>query len=196
MWSYDDSIEDHPFDPVAARSLLIEAGYPEGFTLDLWYPPVTRPYMPNGKRAAEMIRENLERIGIKVTLKTENWGNYRSRVTQGDQDMVIYGWTGDNGDPDNFLYFLLSCTGVHPGGTNVARWCNPDFEEQITKAKADNDIDKRAAYYRKAQRIFNREMPWFPIANTFIAVVHRKEVKNYTNNLFKQDFSGVDIEAQ
>lgn len=196
MWSYDDSVGEHPFDPMTARDLLIEAGYPEGFTLDLWYPPVTRPYMPNGKRAAEMIRENLERIGIKVALKTESWGNYRSRVTQGEQDMVIYGWTGDNGDPDNFLYFLLSCTGVNPGGTNVARWCNPDFEEQITRAKVDNDIEKRAEYYRKAQHVFHREMPWFPIANTFIAVVHRKEVKNYTNNLFKQDFSGVDIEAQ
>ncbi|WP_049976229.1 ABC transporter substrate-binding protein, partial [Azospirillum sp. B506] len=128
MWSYDDSIEDYPFDPVEARNLLVEAGYPEGFSLDLWYPPVTRPYLPNGKRAAEMIQENLERIGIKLTLKTESWGNYRRQVTQGEQDMVIYGWTGDNGDPDNFLYFLLNCGAVRPGGANIARWCNPEFE--------------------------------------------------------------------
>ncbi|MBY6262527.1 ABC transporter substrate-binding protein [Azospirillum sp. 412522] len=196
MWSYEDEIKDYPFDPAAARSLLVEAGHSEGFDLDLWYTPVTRPYLPNGKRAAEMIRENLERIGIKVTLKTESWGNYRRQATQGDPDMVMYGWTGDNGDPDNFLYFLLSCGAVRPGGANIARWCNPDFEERITKAKVTTDIEQRTVHYREAQRIFHREIPWFPIANSIIAVVHRKEVKNYTNNIFTQDFSGVDIETQ
>ena len=196
IWSYDDGIEDYPFDPGTARSLLTEAGYPEGFALDLWYTPVTRPYLPNGKRAAEMIRENLERVGIKVTLKTESWGNYRRQVTQGEQDMVIYGWTGDNGDPDNFLYFLLNCGAVRPGGANIARWCNPDFEDRITKAKIISDPESRAKYYREAQRIFHQEIPWFPIANSIIAVAHRKEVKRYTNNLFNQNFSGVDIETQ
>ncbi|BAI75534.1 peptide/nickel transport system substrate-binding protein (plasmid) [Azospirillum sp. B510] len=196
MWSYEDGIEDYPFDPVEARNLLVEAGYPTGFDLDLWYTPVTRPYLPNGKRAAEMIRDNLERIGIRVTLKTDGWNNYRQQVTQGQPDMVMYGWTGDNGDPDNFLYFLLSCGAVRPGGANVARWCNTDFEEQITKAKVTTDLERRTAYYREAQRIFHREAPWFPIANSIIAVVHRKEVKNYTNNIFNQDFSGVDIDPQ
>ncbi|GLR78947.1 ABC transporter substrate-binding protein (plasmid) [Azospirillum oryzae] len=196
MWSYDDGIEDYPFDPAAARRLLAEAGYPEGFSLDLWYTPVTRPYLPNGKRAAEMIRENLERVGIRVALKTDSWSNYRQQVTQGDPDMVIYGWTGDNGDPDNFLYFLLSCGAVRPGGANLARWCNPDFEDRITKAKVTTDVERRTADYKEAQRIFHREAPWFPIANSIIAVAHRKEVKNYTNNIFNQDFSGVDIEPQ
>lgn len=196
MWSYNDGIEDYPFDPAEARRLLVEAGHAEGFTLDLWYPPVTRPYLPSGKRAAEMIRENLERVGIKLTLKTESWGNYRRQVTQGEQDMVLYGWTGDNGDPDNFLYFLLNCGAVRPGGANIARWCNPDFEEQITKAKVTSDVPRRTAHYRQAQQIFHQEVPWFPIANSIIVVAHRKEVKNYTNNIFNQDFSGVDIEAR
>ena len=50
--------------------------------------------------------------------------------------MALYGWTGDNGDPDNFLHILLGCTAARPGGNNIARWCDADYDALVTKRQA------------------------------------------------------------
>ena len=52
--------------PSAAKKLLTEAGYPDGFATDLWAIPVTRAYMPNGRRAAEMIQADWAKIGVQA----------------------------------------------------------------------------------------------------------------------------------
>ncbi|NYZ16073.1 ABC transporter substrate-binding protein [Azospirillum sp. RWY-5-1] len=195
MWSYDESTPGYPFDPEGARRLLAEAGYPDGFTAELWFPPVARQYMPNGKRAAEIIRDSLERVGVRVTLRTDDWREYRRRLGQGEHDMAIYGWTGDNGDPDNFLFLLLGCDAARPGGGNIARWCDPGFEEQVTRAKRTPVTEERADRYREAQRIFAREAPWVPLAHSVVSVVLRREVRGYRIDPFLQVFSGVDIDT-
>nr|WP_246513197.1 ABC transporter substrate-binding protein [Azospirillum picis] len=196
MWSYDDSIEDTPFDPEAARRLLAEAGHADGLSIELWHPSVARAYLPNGKRAAELIQANLERVGIKVTLVTDEWREYRRRLAQGEHDMAIYGWTGDNGDPDNFLFVLLGCDAARPGGGNFAKWCDPAFEDEVVKAKRTGIQEERVAHYQEAQRIFHRELPWLPIAHSVVSVALRKEVKNYRIDPFLQVFTGVDIEGE
>ena len=196
MWSYDDSIGDYPFDQNEARRLLAEAGHAGGFTLDLWYPPVARAYMPNGKRATELIQANLERVGIKVNLVTDEWREYRRRLALGEHDMAIYGWTGDNGDPDNFLFLLLGCDAARPGGGNFAKWCNSAFEDQVVKAKRTSVQEERIAHYHAAQRIFHQELPWYPIAHSIVSVALRREVRNYRIDPFLQVFTGVDIESE
>src|SRR4029079_14860648 len=62
QWSYNDSIKDDPFDPAAAKKLLAEAGYPNGFETDLWAMPVQRLYNPNAKRIAELMQADLAKI--------------------------------------------------------------------------------------------------------------------------------------
>ncbi len=99
LWSYNDDIEDYPYDPAAAQRLMIEAGLAEGFDTDLWYIPVSRPYNPNGKRVAELIQYDLAKIGIRATLVSDEWSAYRQKLQDGDTSMALYGWTGDNGDP-------------------------------------------------------------------------------------------------
>ena len=59
QWSYNDAIKDDPYDPAAAKKLLAEAGYPNGFTTDLWAMPVQRPYNPNARRIAELMQADL-----------------------------------------------------------------------------------------------------------------------------------------
>nr|WP_209767585.1 ABC transporter substrate-binding protein [Azospirillum rugosum] len=193
MWSYDESTKEYPFAPDEARRLLADAGYPDGFSIELWYPPVARQYMPNGKRTAEIIQANLERVGIKATLVTDEWREYRRRMANGEHEMGIYGWTGDNGDPDNFLFVLLGCDATRPGGGNFAKWCNPEFDDPVLKAKRTASVEERTAYYRQAQQVFNREAPWYPIAHSVVSVALRKEVKGYRIDPFLQVFTGVDI---
>ena len=147
--------QDYPYDPAKAKALLAQAGYPNGVEVELWYLPVTRPYNPDGKRMAELIQADWEKVGVKTKLITYEWGEYRKRSKTGEQHAMMFGWSGDNGDPDNFFVPLLGCAAVKGGG-NVARWCNKDFENLIQKAKLATRQTDRAGFYAKAQVIAQR----------------------------------------
>jgi dipeptide transport system substrate-binding protein len=178
LWSYNDKVVDYAYDPVKAKALLAQAGVPAGTEVDLWYLPVTRPYNPDGKRMAELIQSDWEKVGIKAKLITYEWGEYRKRSKTGEQQSMMFGWSGDNGDPDNFFVPLLGCSAVKGGG-NVARWCNKDFEDLIQKAKLATKQADRAALYEKAQVIAKEEAPWITIAHSVRFDPIRKEVIGY-----------------
>ena len=63
LLGHDPSIPPVPYDPEKAKKLLAEAGYPNGFKTDLWAMPVVRAYMPNARRAAELIQADWANIG-------------------------------------------------------------------------------------------------------------------------------------
>ena len=135
QWSYNDAIKDDPFDPAAAKKLLADAGYPNGFETDLWAMPVQRPYNPNARRIAELMQADLAKVGVKAEIKSFEWGEYRKRMRNGEHQMGMLGWTGDNGDPDNFLNTLLGCDSAKTNGSNVAKFCYQPFEELVTKGQ-------------------------------------------------------------
>ncbi len=178
LWSYNNAIKDYAFDIAKAKELLAKAGYPNGFEVDLWYLPVTRPYNPDGKRMAELIQADWEKIGVKAKLVTYEWAEYRKRSKTGEQSVMMFGWSGDNGDPDNFFVPLLGCEAVKGGG-NVARWCNKDFEALIIKAAQTPKQADRAKLYEQAQVIFKEEAPWITVAHSIRFDPVRKEVKGY-----------------
>ena len=122
IWSYNEETVDYPYDPSLAKSLLAEAGYPDGFETDIWAMPVQRPYNPNARRMAEIIQADWDKIGVKANIVSYEWGEYLKRSKDGEHQTLLLGWTGDNGDPDNFLAVLLGCDAV--GGSNRARWCH------------------------------------------------------------------------
>ena len=175
LWSYNDKIKDYPYDPAKAKEMLTKAGYPNGAEIDLWYLPVTRPYNPDGKRMAELIQSDWAKIGVKTKLVTFEWGEYRKRSKTGEQQAIMYGWSGDNGDPDNFFGPLLGCDAVSGGG-NTARWCNKDFEALIQKAKLTPKQSERAKFYERAQEIAHEEAPLLEIAHSVRFTPVRKEV--------------------
>ena len=178
LWSYNNNIKDYPYDPAKAKELLAQAGYPNGFEVELWYLPVTRPYNPDGKRMAEVIQADWEKIGVKTKLITYEWAEYRKRSKTGEQAVMMFGWSGDNGDPDNFFVPLLGCEAVKGGG-NVARWCNKGFEDLIIKAAQTPKQADRAKLYEQAQVIFKEEAPWITVAHSVRFDPVRKEVQGY-----------------
>ena len=116
---------------------------------------MTRPYNPDGKRMAELIQADWEKVGVKAKLITYEWGEYRKRSKTGEQHAMMFGWSGDNGDPDNFFVPLLGCAAVKGGG-NVARWCNKEFEDLIQKAKLATRQADRAGSTRRRRRSSTR----------------------------------------
>jgi len=195
LWSYNNAVKDYSFDIDEAQRLLVEAGYPDGFETDLWYMPVSRPYNPNGKRVGEMIQSDLSKIGIRARLVTDEWSQYRTKLQAGEAPIALFGWTGDNGDPDNFLHVLLGCLAARPGGNNVAKWCNPDYDALVTRAKLTTDRAARESLYKEAQVIFKDQAPWVPLSHSLVFMAARREVVGFQMDpLGRRIFEGVDLQ--
>ena len=193
MWSYDDSLPEIAHDPAKARALLAEAGLANGFDTTLWAMPVQRGYNPNARQMAELIQADWAAIGVRARIVTYEWGEYLSRSKAGEHDTILLGWTGDNGDPDNFLYTLLGCEAAK-SGENVSGWCDPAFQDTVERARRVSERGEREALYRKAQAIFRRELPWAPIAHSYVYLPMRREVKGYVLSPFgTHRFVGVDL---
>ena len=192
QWGYNRDIHDDVYSPNRARALLKDAGYPNGFSADLWAMNVQRPYMPNGLAVAKLIQEDLAEIGVRVSIKTYDWSEYTQRLRVGEHDMGLYGWTGDNGDPDNFLNSLLSCDAIN--GNNLARFCDASYDALVKKAKASSDVMERVNLYAQAQVIFKDQAPWLTIAHANQYKVLRSEVKGFhITALGRHWFYGVDL---
>ncbi len=194
MWSYNDAVEDDPYDPEAAKKLLAEAGV-TGLKMKVWAMPVARPYNPNARRMAELIQADFAAVGVEVEIVTYEWGEYleASRSDEDRDGAVLLGWTGDNGDPDNFLAVLLGCEAV--GGNNRAQWCNQEFDDLIQKAKVTADQAERTKLYEagagrvQAARRRGRRSP-----TRSSSCRCRKKVTGYKMDpLGSHRFDGVDI---
>ena len=194
IWSYNKDVKDYPYDPEKAKALLAEAGVETPLDIDLWYMPVTRPYNPNGKRVAEMMQSDLAKLGVNAKLVTFEWGEYRKRLQAGEHITGQLGWTGDNGDPDNF-FFLLGCAAARPGGQNLAKWCDKSFDDVIVKARQISDVAERTKLYEQAQVITKEEAPIMTIAHSIVFEPIRKEVQNYrVSPLGRHEFPGVSLD--
>ena len=127
IWSYNDEVQDDLYDPNGAKKLLQQAGV-SGLKIKIWAMPVQRPYNPNARRMAELIQADFAKVGVTAEIVSYEWGEYRKLSKDKNHDgAVLLGWTGDNGDPDNFLAVLLGCDAV--GNANRAEWCYKPFDD-------------------------------------------------------------------
>jgi peptide/nickel transport system substrate-binding protein len=131
------------------KELLAQAGYPNGFDLQLWYMPVSRPYFPNPKPIAEAFAADLSAIGIKVSLQTKDWAAYLAdRNKSPGYQAFMLGWTGDYGDPDNFYYAHFG-----PGSTkDIGNWKNDQVFKLLDQGRATADKAERAKIYQAGGR--------------------------------------------
>ena len=192
MWSYNEATQDDEYNLDAAKKMLNDAGVTE-LSMKIWAMPVSRPYMLNARRAAEIMQDDFAKIGVNVEIVSYEWAEYLDRSKAKDRDgAVILGWTGDNGDPDNFLDTLLGCNAV--GGNNRAQWCNEEFDALVKKAKVTSDQDERTKLYEQAQAVFKKEAPWATIDHSLAIVPMAKGVTGFTQSpLGDFTFEAVDI---
>ena len=160
--------------------MLAEAGVPEGFETTLWAIPVPRPYMPNGEKVAEAIIADLSRVGIQAKMISYDWGTYLDKTDHGEHDMALLGWSGDNCDPDNFLYILLDKDAATVPATNIAFYRSDPLHEILVRAKTTVDRSEREELYLNAQRIIHEDAPWVPLAHVLQVVVMGTHVRGFT----------------
>ncbi len=193
QWSYDASLVDAPHDPEKAKALLREAGVAAGTEITLWAMPVQRPYNPNAKLMAQMLQADWGKLGLKVRIVSYEWGEYLKRLKQGEHDVALVGWTGDNGDPDNWLGTLYSCGAI--GSNNYAQWCDPTYDQLITQAKRVTGQGPRSALYQRAQQRLKQQVPITPIAHSTVSQPMRATVIDFKVSPFGRNaFSGVSTE--
>ncbi|MDI7863473.1 ABC transporter substrate-binding protein [Rhizobiaceae bacterium n13] len=192
MWSYNDAVQDDAYDAEAAKKALEAAGV-SGLKMKIWAMPVSRPYMLNARRAAELMQADLAKVGVEAEIVSYEWAEYLKLSKEKNRDgAVILGWTGDNGDPDNFLDTLLGCEAV--GGNNRAQWCNEEFNNLVKKAKVTSDVAERTKLYEEAQVVFKREAPWLTIDHSLVFMPVSKKVTGFVQDpLGYHRFDGVDI---
>jgi ABC-type transport system substrate-binding protein len=178
LFGYNKNITGYPYNPQKARDLLAAAGYPDGFTVSLWNMPVSRPYFPVPTEIAEAIQADLAAVGITVELFTEDWGTYLQDTEAGKHSMAMLGWTGDNGDPDNFLNVLYSQDKATVGSAgNIGFKKNPEFQDLLDRALLTYDQDERAALYEQANQLLVDQCSHIFIAHSdqnlaFLSTVH------------------------
>lgn len=193
IWSYNNKVHDYDYSPEKAKELLTKAGFPNGFETELWTLPVSRPYNPNGKKMGEMMQSDLAKVGIKVKLLTFDWPTYLAKSRKGEHSLIQLGWTGDNGDPDNFMNVLLGCQSVE-SGSNTARWCDKTYDKMMQDARSQVNPKQRSKLYEEAQMLFKKEAPWVTIAHSTVFKGLSKNVSGYKMHpLGTEHFYSIDI---
>jgi ABC-type transport system substrate-binding protein len=194
VFGFDKSIEDYPNDIEAAKRLLAE--YRDAFRatmgvtpngppptplenlLDLLVMPNPRPYLPDPIRAAELIKGDLERLGLKIRITVSgDWGTHLAKTRNGEHQMALLGWVSDNGDPDNFLGVLLGSEQARKGAAlNISFYKNPALDDLLQQARRELDTAKRAALYHQAQKIIHDDCPMVPLAHAVDSVAMHRNV--------------------
>jgi len=180
LWGYNDAIVDYEYNIDKAKQLLADAGYPNGFDTDFWYMPVPRPYIPQGKKIAEAMQSDFAKIGVNVNLVTEEWATYLEKTGNGEHTMALLGWTGDNGDPDNFLYVLLDKDNAKaPDAGNIAFYKNDQLHDILIQAQQASDLQERTGLYLEAQEIIKEDAPWIPLVHSTPPLLGKKNIGGF-----------------
>ena len=186
LWGNNPNIEDYGYDPEEARRLLDEAGVEEGFTFDFWYMPNPRPYYPVPEDIAEAIATYWADVGLNPQLKTEDWSTYLDDRAAGVFDIWMLGWTGDNGDPDNFFCYFVCIPDPREGN-----WNNEVAQQAIDlllEAQSLSAQAEREPLYQQAAELVHEDAPRIFMAHNETALLFNAGVRGFVPSPLGEEF--------
>ena len=153
--------EIYEHDPDRARELLAEAGYPDGFEVEFYY-PVGRYPMDN--IIAQAVQSQLAEVGINANMTTMEWATYLEVINvppdESPHEMFLLGWGTVTGDADYGLYALFHSGEWAPDGSNRSFYGNPEVDELLEAARIETDTEERKALYADAIELIWDDAPW------------------------------------
>jgi len=157
---YDPESRPLPYDPAGSREILASQNLAGGLKITIITYTNQRPYNPaGGQKLAEAIQADLAAVGIETEIKAYPWHEYKEALLKEEGNAFLYGWISDNGDPDNFLYTLLSSAQIE-SGLNTARYRNREVDLLLARAQQSADLALREQLYREATKIIIQDAPW------------------------------------
>ncbi len=179
---YSDSITRDGYDETAAKTALAAKGITE---LHMITYSNVRPYnTASGQTLAEAIQGYFAKVGVTATIDSYDWTTYKEKVVAGDYDICFYGWTGDNGDADNFMNLLSD----QDPSMNVSHYNNEEYTALIEQALQTPNGDDRNAIYAQLEQIAADDYVWLPISHAQVVSAYNPLVKDFyyhsTGNVF------------
>jgi ABC-type transport system substrate-binding protein len=146
----------YPYDPEAARQLLAEAGFPDGFKTEGWF-RVVRPWL---SRIPEAVQQDLAAIGVEVELLQLESAVATEMLNNGELPIFIQSWGASFPDPFNFATELFLS-----GSTYSNRWhySNPEVDALIAQARQNTDAESRCQQWLEMQALVMQDLPAIPI---------------------------------
>jgi peptide/nickel transport system substrate-binding protein len=156
-----------PYDPEAAKKLLAEAGYPQGFEVTMNCP---NDRYVNDARICQAVAANLSRIGVKIDLAAETKGTYFPKILRRDTSFYLLGWTPSTVDAHDALNSLMACPDDKGQGQfNLGAYCNPKLDDLTHKIQSETDKAKRNAEIREAFKIHEDDIGHIPLHQQALA---------------------------
>jgi peptide/nickel transport system substrate-binding protein len=164
-----------PYDPEAARKLLADAGYPNGFEVGMNCP--NDRYVNDGE-ICQAVAANLARIGVKVNLQTESKATYFPKILRRDTSFYLLGWTPGTYDSHNPLSSLMATpTDKGQGQFNLGSYSNPKLDELTLRIQSETDPAKRQAMITEAFKIHQDDVGHIPLHQQALAWAMKRNVE-------------------
>lgn len=204
LWGFNADIPVTAYDPDGAIALLAEAGYPDGISefnvlglnddgtisdeivdtipIDLFFQPIARPYNPDGEGIGEAQVSYLADIGIQANLASAgDWPTYLAGRREGTLlGMYQLGWTGDNGDPDNFLGYFFAAVDEPKAQEGYLQ--APELAAILQEARALADRADREPLYQQAEQLIYDNTYRIFMAHSQVPIALRSCVSGYVTN--------------
>ena len=188
---YADDVTQYEYDPEAAQQLLQDAGVQTPVEITFCYPTdVSRPYMPDPQRNFEAIAADLNEAGFRIEPRSAPWSpDYLGLVDEGRCPLYLLGWTGDFGDPDNFVGTFFQNAQPAWG------FENQEIFDILDEAEAETDLDAREGLYQDANRLIMDFLPGVPYVHTSPALAFAANIQGYVPSpVSLESFASVTIE--
>lgn len=179
VMGYTEKTDHYDYDVEKAKSMLADAGYPEGLSFTL----LTREDGVMVK-SAEVLQAQWAKVGVNVKIEQMDAAAWSQNVGDKNFQVTISASNNSVGDPDSnfFKQFYTENAGV---AGNYGSYSNKEVDDMIWQARAATDKDERIAFYEKLQQLVIEDSPWIPIAVPDLSVVTNKDIKGfdlYANN--------------
>lgn len=181
-----------PYDPEAAKALLAEAGYADGFTMEL---SADSSASDTVTMALEIIKEQLAEVGINAEIKNYDQATWLDTRKAGELGSFLATWTADFNDPDNFIYTFFG----NEEKTRIRSINYPDTAvmERVSAARGIvNDDERIAEYHALEEKIIHEDAAWAPMYSRKHLFAVSKRVQNFVpvwSGVGDQLFYGVSL---
>jgi len=184
LWGHSEEVEGRAFDQEKAKQLLEDASEKYGFDLplklELFVMDQPRPYMQQPRQTAIFIKDALEKVGFQIEIITNDIGQHFQRMTRGEHQLGLSGWSADIADPHNFLHTLLHSDNINQiGGNNLSQYKNEEVDKVLDAAQFELDREKRIELYRQAQQLIFEDAPVLPLVHVPVRIAQRDFVEGY-----------------